>query len=76
MAPGKVVSGALGYDPSANAGEADRSVGETMLTSVVLGEERVAALVGAYAAFSEFTRWSNAAAEPVSFKCVSHGMAS
>jgi len=76
MAPGKVVSGALGYDPSADPGEADRSVGETMLTPVVLGEERVAALVGAYAAFSEFARGSNAAAEPVSFKCVSHGMAS
>lgn len=67
MAPGKVVSGALGYDPSANPRESDRSVGETMLASVVLGEERVAAFVGAYAALSEFTRGSNAAAEPVSF---------
>src|SRR3990172_9275683 len=69
-------SGAFGHDPAADPREPNGSVSETVLASVVLRQQGVAALVRADTALTELAGRPYTAAEPVSFECVSHGMAS
>ena len=69
-------SGTFGYDPAADPWESHGGVGEAVLAPVVLGQACVAVLIDANSTFSEFPGRPDAAAELISFECVSHSMAS